>query len=162
MVALGLLLEDYLNEGSSHRAWTGFRQEVSNSALELDKLISKINNSQNTRFNKDSRQKLAKTLFKLRNFLVLENQTDSNYSTDLKVKFVNAEKEFSQKLLDNLRDDKCVVCYTNLNNSKGQLLACPQCGHGGHKDHLEEWFKNKTSCPACKSDLSTSQFLLLS
>ncbi len=161
MVGTGLLIDDYLNEGASHRAWKNFRHEVSNSALELDKLISKINNSQTTVINQEHRQKLAGTLFKLRNFLVIENQPDPTYTPDMKIRFTNAEREISQELRENLKKDKCVVCYSQLANSTGPYLVCPICGQGGHKEHIEEWFQSKTACPGCSSDLLSSSYLLL-
>ena len=161
MAGLRIIIEDYLNEGSSHKAWKGFRLEISNSALELDKLISRINNSNTSRINKDYRKKLAGTLFKLRNYLVIDNQPDPNYTPEMKIKFVQAEKDITAKLLSNLQKDKCVVCYSKLDGTTGPFLVCPICGQGGHKEHVEEWFKNKTICPGCNSDLSSSNFLVL-
>lgn len=161
MVALGYIIDDYLNEGTSHKALKGLRLEISNSALELDNVISRITNSQNTVINQQYRQKLAGALFKLRNYLVIENQPDPNYTPEMKIKFVNAEKEFSMELLENLRNDKCVVCYAQLQNATGLFLVCPICGQGGHKEHIEEWFTSKTICPGCNSDLTASNFLLL-
>ena len=161
MAGLGMLIDDYLNEGSSHKAWKDFRLEISNSALELDKLISRINNAQSSRINKDYRKKLAGTLFKLRNYLVIENQPDPAYTPELKIKFVKAEKDLTAELLTNLQKDKCVVCYSQLAGSSGPYLVCPICGQGGHKEHIEEWFETKTNCPGCNSDLSSSNFLVL-
>ena len=159
---LGLLIDDYLNEGASHKAWKDFRLEVSNFALELDGIISRINNSQNTVVNQQYRQKMAGALFKLRNYLVIEEQTDSSFTNEMKIKFFNAERELSHELLDNLKKDKSVDCYSNLENSHGPFSVCPICGQGGHKEHIEEWFKTKTICPGCTSDLSTTSFLTLS
>ena len=161
MAGLGMLIDDYLNEGSSHKVWKDFRLEISNSALELDKLISRINNAQNSRINKDYRKKLAGTLFKLRNYLVIDNQPDPAYTPEMKIKFVNAEKDLTAELLSNLQKDKCVVCYSKLEGSTGPFLVCPICGQGGHKEHVEEWFETKTICPGCNSDLSSSNFLVL-
>lgn len=159
---LGLLIDDYLNEGTSHKAWKDFRSEVSNFALELDGIISRINNSQNTVVNQQYRQKMAGALFKLRNYLVIEEHPDSSFTPEMKIKFVKAEQELSQELLENLKKDKCVVCYSQLENSTGPFSVCPICGQGGHKDHIEEWFKTKTNCPGCTSDLSSTGFLTLS
>lgn len=161
MVGLGYIIDDYLNEGTSHKAWKGLRLEISNSALELDNVISRITNSQTSVINQQYRQRLAGAIFKLRNYLVIENQPDPNYTPEMKIKFVNAEKEFSMELLDNLRKDKCVVCYAQLQNANGPFLVCPICGQGGHKEHIEEWFVSKTICPGCNSDLSASNFLVL-
>ncbi len=161
MASLGFLIDDYLNEGTSHKVWKDLRLEISNSALELDNVISRLTNSQNTVINQQYRQKLAGAIFKLRNYLVIENQPDPNYTPEMKIKFVNTEKEFSKELLDNLRKDKCVVCYSQLQNATGSFLVCPICGQGGHKEHIEEWFTSKTTCPGCNSDLSASNFLVL-
>jgi hypothetical protein len=32
---------------------------------------------------------------------------------------------------------QCSVCNMTV---RGSLLVCPRCGHGGHRDHLLEWF----------------------
>ena len=66
----------------------------------------------------------------------------------------------SNDLLSSLKKDKCVVCYSGLSTVTGPLLACPICGHGGHKEHLEEWFKSKTVCPSCGSDVTSSNYLV--
>lgn len=161
MAGMGLLIDDYLREGTSHKAWKNIRLEISNSALELDNLISRINNSNSSVLNQDNKQRLAGTLFKLRNFLVIENQQDPTYTPDMKIRFTQAERDISEELLQNLKKDKCVVCYSQLANSAGPFLVCPICGQGGHKDHIEEWFTTKANCPGCTTDLSSSSFLLL-
>lgn len=161
LVGTGLLIDDYLNEGSTHKALRDLRLEISKSALELDKVITRINKSQNSVINAEYRSKLAGTLFKLRNYLVINNTEDETYTPEMKVRFIQTEKQYSQELLENLQRDKCVVCYSQLKNSHGPYLVCPLCGQGGHKDHIEEWFTSKSTCPGCKADLSSSSFLIL-
>src|SRR4051812_24546656 len=42
----------------------------------------------------------------------------------------------------------CTVCDHEV---KGLFSQCNSCGHGGHYQHLEEWFKNFGICafPGC-------------
>jgi hypothetical protein len=39
----------------------------------------------------------------------------------------------------------CVICRLPV---LGIGLSCTQCGHGGHKEHLESWFRDGLRCPA--------------
>ena len=161
LVSIGMTIDDYNKKGTTHSAIQSFRQEISKSALELDKVISSIKSYNNPRFSEENRKRIADLLFKVRNYLVIDDRSDPTFTNDMKIKFVQTEKELSEELLTNLKNDKCVVCYTPLTNSTGQYLVCPICGHGGHKNHVEEWFKTKTTCPSCSSDVSSSNFLLL-
>ena len=161
MVGVGMTLDDYNSKGSTHKAIESIRLQLSKSALELDKVIAGVKSYNEPILSEDNRQKIANVLYKIRNYLVIDNQDDPSYTQEMKVKFVQAEKDLSNELLDNLKKDKCVVCYTSLNNSTGQFLVCPICGHGGHKEHIKEWFKSKTVCPSCSSDVTSNNFLLL-
>ena len=40
-------------------------------------------------------------------------------------------------------DVRCVYCRLPV---KGQVSACLTCGHGGHLNHMMEWFENNHSC----------------
>ncbi|EEY55524.1 uncharacterized protein PITG_09447 [Phytophthora infestans T30-4] len=52
---------------------------------------------------------------------------------------------------------RCSVCQLVL---KGQSMFCMSCGHGGHAEHIREWFEVETSCPTgcgcwCKQATAT-------
>ncbi|XP_012270221.1 GATOR complex protein WDR59 [Orussus abietinus] len=38
----------------------------------------------------------------------------------------------------------CVICHISV---RGPSNFCIVCGHGGHTEHLADWFTNETSCP---------------
>ncbi|XP_054917827.1 GATOR2 complex protein WDR59 isoform X3 [Dermacentor andersoni] len=39
----------------------------------------------------------------------------------------------------------CIVCHLAV---RGQLHFCVQCGHGGHVQHLLDWFRSQSQCPS--------------
>ncbi|CAG9771641.1 unnamed protein product [Ceutorhynchus assimilis] len=41
---------------------------------------------------------------------------------------------------------RCVICNTA---AKASVNCCLICGHGGHTDHLEQWFERHSFCPLC-------------
>ncbi|KNC46777.1 WD repeat-containing protein 24 [Thecamonas trahens ATCC 50062] len=40
---------------------------------------------------------------------------------------------------------RCVLCQQRV---RGAWVWCQGCGHGGHPDHLREWFANSKQCPS--------------
>jgi hypothetical protein len=40
---------------------------------------------------------------------------------------------------------RCSICIQLV---QGLMIMCPGCGHGGHKGHMREWFKENKQCPA--------------
>lgn len=52
---------------------------------------------------------------------------------------------------------RCSVCQLVV---RGQSMFCMTCGHGGHAEHLREWFEVETACPTgcgcwCKQATAT-------
>lgn len=52
-------------------------------------------------------------------------------------------------------DLQCALCLLNVS---GLYVCCEFCGHGGHADHLSEWFRKYDECPTgctcrCRSTL---------
>lgn len=47
-------------------------------------------------------------------------------------------------------EDECSICLTKLSTDKH--LQLDQCKHVFHKSCVQEWFKNKFSCPLCKNE----------
>jgi hypothetical protein len=45
---------------------------------------------------------------------------------------------------------------------RGYGYFCPQCGHGGHPNHIKKWFEVNSECPSgcgCRcGDLGVSQY----
>ncbi|KAL1440020.1 hypothetical protein MTO96_009842 [Rhipicephalus appendiculatus] len=39
----------------------------------------------------------------------------------------------------------CIVCHLAV---RGQFHFCVQCGHGGHVQHLLDWFRSQSQCPS--------------
>ena len=167
-IGLGLILEDYLREGSTYTTLQDLRSGLSSQAGELDKIIDWLydpGRSGNRSTSVQYRRKIANSLFKLRDYLTIESEEKQStvINENKKRKYVQAEKELAEELLSSLKQDKCVVCYAPLKNAKGELLVCPVCGQGGHKDHLDSWFATgKTECPICKSDLELNNYLQFS
>ena len=55
-----------------------------------------------------------------------------------------------------IRQLRCVVglqylqCFINTSSRlsvTGLYVWCQGCGHGGHVDHMRQWFKNHSYCP---------------
>eukprot|EP00760_Papus_ankaliazontas_P008183 PhM_4_TR13685/c0_g1_i1/m.75351 len=42
-------------------------------------------------------------------------------------------------------DTVCAICQMRV---KGLIHICRLCGHGGHREHLLEWFQTESECPA--------------
>lgn len=40
---------------------------------------------------------------------------------------------------------RCVICDHAV---RGLFTVCKSCGHGGHMNHLQEWFRNTDVCPS--------------
>jgi hypothetical protein len=45
-------------------------------------------------------------------------------------------------------DDECSICYENLIKD---IVSCPTCRHGFHKQCIETWLRINTSCVYCRS-----------
>ncbi|RKP34894.1 WD40-repeat-containing domain protein, partial [Dimargaris cristalligena] len=49
---------------------------------------------------------------------------------------------------------QCVVCHLPV---RGHVVWCRGCGHGGHVDHMANWFSKQTLCPTgCGHDCGTA------
>ncbi|TMS35717.1 hypothetical protein L596_003054 [Steinernema carpocapsae] len=42
-------------------------------------------------------------------------------------------------------DVSCIICQSPC---KGQIVTCLSCRHGGHVEHMTDWFKKQTWCPS--------------
>jgi hypothetical protein len=38
---------------------------------------------------------------------------------------------------------RCVICDVGV---RGLCTFCPACGHGGHAEHMSEWFRSSQTC----------------
>ena len=127
-----------------------------------EKIDSLQNNLQNqSKYKKlsvDQRTFLAQKLSSLRSKIADEEQESMSITEAQEI------VDISEELLEQIKDDKCLICYKGLRSSteeKTQLVLCPHCGHGGHKNHIFSWFESKESCPYCKVDVGINQVLIL-
>lgn len=66
---------------------------------------------------------------------------------------------------DGTKTSQCSSCKKKVNCSccfgltKGLYIWCSGCGHGGHPEHIEKWFKTNKNCPfnGCKHDCVINQ-----
>ena len=49
--------------------------------------------------------------------------------------------------------EKCMVCMGILVAGE-EIAACEHCGNVAHKEHLQEWLRQKGVCPVCKEQLN--------
>ena len=166
---LAYIIDDYMAQGESFKLITSIRPNIAKSRdmtlKEIDKLISAINNPNQLKFGEYTlpklyRSKIAYTLSYIRQKIdVLQIGSKERELNEYK----SAEKELATKLYEDLRKDKCIICYKQLDSvSPTQLVACPRCGSGGHKEHIKDWFDTgKDFCPVCRARVGKEQFLLL-
>ena len=56
-------------------------------------------------------------------------------------------------------DAHCAICISDYEDN--DLIRQISCSHHFHSDCVDEWFKLNSSCPLCKFDIVTKQFLYL-
>ncbi len=124
----------------------------------LDKLIESINDTNNLHFGGKEispkyREKLAQTLSSLKEKIQSPNESGST-TKDYFVDDSKAEEIIRHELLNQLKNDRCIVCYAGFKNQKNvNVLLCPQCGQGGHFDHLKQYIDNNNGlCPVCRKN----------
>ncbi|MFV2015120.1 MAG: hypothetical protein ACC656_06820 [Candidatus Heimdallarchaeota archaeon] len=108
----------------------------------------------------DQRTFLAQKLASLRNSISSKEEGNNNISVEDAQEFV----DISDELLKQIKEDKCLICYKPLQKTyekNTQLVVCPHCGHGGHKNHIYSWFEEKELCPYCKTRVNIQEVLLL-
>ena len=130
----------------------------------LNKLINDVEDPSQFTFGSYSlsnnhRVKLARSLAEIRNKISvgpLDKQQLSSNEDDKKALAI------SEELLQELRNDPCIVCYGSLNTDKPiPVTICPRCGRGGHTNHLEDWISAKGTCPICREHIRPELFFRL-
>lgn len=59
-----------------------------------------------------------------------------------------------------LDEHNCVVCFAKWDaENKDDIVVCPRCQSGGHRDHLKNWIKSQHYCPLCRSEVSFSEYI---
>lgn len=48
-------------------------------------------------------------------------------------------------------DDECIICFNKFNPK--DIVKLLYCKHLFHKECLDTWFKKKTSCPICNTNI---------
>jgi rRNA maturation endonuclease Nob1 len=122
----------------------------------LDKLIDSIKDPNNLHFGGKElspkyREKLAKTLDALKEKIVTPPITGEEVES-LTQEEIKAEELITEELISQLRNDRCIICYADFQDQENiSVLICPQCGQGGHFNHLESYIKsNNGQCPVCR------------
>ena len=122
----------------------------------LDKLIESIKDPNNLNFGGKKispkyREKLAQSLASLKEKIQSPDKSGSEVE-DYSTVDSQAEELISDELLNQLKNDRCIVCYAGFKNQTNiKVLICPQCGQGGHFDHLKQYIdSNNGLCPVCR------------
>lgn len=108
------------------------------------------NNNQSGNANGDSRPEIifitGQPMFLTFNmpFILINQQPKVDYTKNL-------EKVPLKTLEDDLVDYDCVVCLEGL--KKGQEIYETSCKHRYHKECLANWFKEKNTCPTCRTEI---------
>ena len=126
----------------------------------IDNISEKVNNPHKlTQLSSNQRDFLAQRLASLR--LKISKNEQSNFEPSIEE--AHEIVELNEELLKQLENDKCLICYKNLKSEdkKEELVICPQCGHGGHKNHIYSWYESQSSCPYCKTTITKDQVLIL-
>ena len=50
----------------------------------------------------------------------------------------------------------CTICRLPVT---GLSIVCPVCGHGGHLQHVQDWFADHHRCPAAKCSCLCKKYL---
>lgn len=125
----------------------------------LDSLQQSILDDKYSVISKDRKTFLAQKFSTLRDRIASRED-----SAELSVDEAQDIVTISEDLLEQIKDDKCLICYKSLTDpstGNNTLVICPQCGHGGHKNHTFVWFKEKKTCPYCKAVIKANEVLIL-
>jgi rRNA maturation endonuclease Nob1 len=112
------------------------------------------------KLSEDQRTFLAQKLSALRNAVALKDQINEDFSVEEAQEIV----DISDELFDQIKEDKCLICYKPLQQDptdSSPIVVCPNCGHGGHKNHIYSWFEKNSSCPYCKANVKIGQVLIV-
>jgi uncharacterized protein YggL (DUF469 family) len=122
----------------------------------LDKLIDSIKDPNNLNFGGKElspkyREKLAKTLAALKEKIDTPPITGEEIE-NLTQEEIKAKELIIGELISQLKNDRCIICYSGFQDQENiSVLICPQCGQGGHFNHLEMYLKsNNGQCPVCR------------
>jgi DNA-directed RNA polymerase subunit RPC12/RpoP len=127
---------------------------ISNNVKDPEKLTS---------LSTTQRDYLAQRLAGIRTRIAKKQETEGNTNFEPTVEEAQEILELNEELLKQLETEKCLICYKSLKleDQTDELIVCPQCGHGGHKNHIYSWFERNNSCPYCKANITTDQVLTL-
>ncbi|MFW9927844.1 MAG: hypothetical protein ACFFD1_00465, partial [Candidatus Thorarchaeota archaeon] len=124
----------------------------------IDKLIADVNDPRQLRVGSKElspkyREKLARSLAILKE-KISDNSGKNVFNEKESITNLEAEEIIEEELLQQLKNDRCIICYGNFNQEMtngSKILVCPNCGQGGHIDHLETYIKtNQGKCPVCR------------
>ncbi|MHA2502851.1 MAG: hypothetical protein ACXAE3_08280 [Candidatus Kariarchaeaceae archaeon] len=71
-------------------------------------------------------------------------------------------QQWMDDLPQRLEEHNCIVCFIKWNDADlGNIVVCPHCQTGGHRNHIADWIKSKRYCPLCREDVTFREYILL-
>ena len=133
-------------------------------ADKLDSLTEDVKDPEKfTKLSSNQKDYLAQRLASIRTKIAKKQAEEGTNSFEPSIEEANEIIELNDELLQQLESEKCLICYKDLknNNTNDEICVCPQCGHGGHRNHIYSWFESNKTCPYCKATITIEQVLLL-
>lgn len=159
----------FMNQISTNQMIIKAREKIDQSrdyvADKIDNLAETIKDQNKlSRLSSNQRDYLAQRLANIRTKIAREQQQSGSSEFEPTVEEAKEIVEINDELLAQLKTEKCLICYKDLESTDhvDELVICPQCGHGGHKGHIYSWFQSNKTCPYCKAHISVDQVLILS
>lgn len=134
-------------------------------ADKLDNLTETVKNPERlTKLSSNQKDYLAQRLASIRNKIAKKQQESGSQAFEPTVEEAYEILELNDELMKQLEDETCLICYKHLRGDENHedIVLCPQCGHGGHRSHIFQWFETNKSCPYCKGHITTDQLLIFS
>ena len=130
----------------------------------IDSLSENVQNPEKfSSLSSNQRDYLAQRLASLRNKIATKQQAEGSSIFEPTIEEAYEIIELNDELLKQLESETCLICIKPLKSEENhkELVICPQCGHGGHRDHIYSWFETNKSCPYCKANITIDQVLIL-
>ena len=134
---------EYATRKKSKNVQEKFRSSVVNS---LDPYLKKIQKQSQLEIGKMRLSKEKSDKIKL-HLLNLKNKIDpSDFKTELEY------EQWKDKVQNSLGVNSCIICYSSW-ELESEIIVCPGCYHGGHREHLENWVQAEKKCPLCLKEV---------
>ena len=150
--------------------WDGILRYILHSGGEVIDNISMIirtidpeeHNSENHNCEIDSSGLEEHSLHNNRHIFVIAILDLLHQEMEIPVGPIPASKDFIKNIpkfrlksedIKNMSEEKCAICYEEFKNGK-TCMKLP-CNHVYHSICIKKWFKEKNTCPACRSKVPT-------